>query len=894
MVTSFARPEYTRRHWAKADQSSPPRVHLLEHHLADVGACFEALMRQNTIRQRLARAGGLPDLDSSNVTRLCVFAALHDIGKVNVGFQTRIWRGSDFPPDERKPGPGNHIADLVPVLTGTDPATNDWFFKALGWWDEATANWDETDGETVCGLFVAALSHHGSPMNLASPRQSNRSIWQPYGDLDPKQYVERIGSLVRWWFPKAFDEDGSRLPAAPAFQHHFLGLCILADWLGSNEKMWFPYHDRPDDDYISYARAQGSGAMTNIGLDLSDQRAAIPESPPDFNEVFGFVPNAIQQKAVESPLESPLVIVESETGSGKTEAALWRFARMYLEGRVDGVYFALPTRSAAAQIHKRMKRFIDRWFPEQCRPRVILAVPGYDAEVDEEQEALQPYDSPAAGHPEHDTPWAAENSKRYLAAQIAVGTVDQAMLGALKVPHAHLRSSCLARNLLVVDEVHASDTYMTEVLKALLEAHINAGGYALLMSATLGSEARGAWLSAAKRPADGTLPSLAEARAADYPAVSHRTEGGWFLQPAGLNGQHKSVRIQSSATMTDFAGAGQRALDAAREGARVLVVRNTVGFALQTQAALEAAASGEDRELLFSVGGVFTLHHGRFARGDRRLLDSQVEARLGRNRQGGGAVVVGTQTLEQSLDIDADMLITDLCPVDVLLQRIGRLHRHRRYDRPESCREPLCVVLIPEGDDLSPLLKSGRDANGLGPHGYVYRSLHVLEATRRLVANNPVWEIPGMNRELVEGATHREALAQVAEEMPEELAEEWRVHAIENEGGYIADRQAARGHIIDFGVPFYAEYPEGDIAFPGNEEQVRTRLGDDRVTLALDPTQPSPFDAGRSIDSVAVSVRWLGGSAPPESVNPEQAGDGFRFAVGERAFVYDRLGLRRG
>ena len=887
------RPMYKSYHWAKADKNCPANVHLLEHHLADVGACFEALLRQDTIRQRLAQAGAWPDLDDVTRARLCVFAALHDIGKANMGFQTRIWKGADFPLNQPRPGRGNHIADLIPVLNGNDRVTIGEFFTALEWWDEATATWDDTSGESVCGLFVAALSHHGSPLNLEDSRQPNRGIWQPYGELSPRDCVERIGEMVRNWFPAAFNKNGPPLPDKPAFQHYFLGLCILADWLGSNER-WFKYHDTPADNYIDHARNKASEAVKAIGLDLTRQRGTLPQQPADFTDVFGFAPNAIQQAALSTPLETPLVIVESETGSGKTEAALARFAFLYRAGLVDGLYFALPTRSAAKQIHDRVKKFVARAFPEGNCPDVVLAVPGYEPEVDEQSHAMPPYDSQSAGHEEHDRPWASESSKRYLAAQIAVGTVDQAMLGALKVRHAHLRSACLARNLLVVDEIHASDTYMTEVLRALLETHINAGGYALLMSATLGSEARLSWLSAVHRPADQPRLTLGEAVREDYPAVSHRTNDGkgWQLNGAGLNDQAKSVEVEPSPAMSNFTGTALLALEAARGGAKVLVVRNTVGFALQTQQALEAAAAEpDDRALLFSANNVLTLHHGRFARGDRTLLDSQVEARLGRERPEGGTVVVGTQTLEQSLDIDADLLITDLCPVDVLLQRIGRLHRHKRDERPEGYQEPRCVVLTPDGADLSPLLKSGNNANGLGPYGYVYRSLHILEATRRLVIQHPEWEIPAMNRKLVEGATHSEALEAVTDSMGE-AKEEWRVHAIDNEGGYIADRQTARSALIDFGKDFFVN--NRDVCFPDNEERIRTRLGDDKITVRLDPPQTSPFDQDRKVDAIDLTVRWLGGETVPESVTPGPAEDGFQFTIGERSFVYDRLGLRQG
>ena len=110
--------------------------------------------------------GACLDLDDATVARLCVFAALHDIGKVNVGFQARIWQDVDLPDGQHRPGRGNHVTDLIPILNGSDRATNGEFFTALGWWDEATGSWDDSGGETVCGLFIATLSHHGSPLNL--------------------------------------------------------------------------------------------------------------------------------------------------------------------------------------------------------------------------------------------------------------------------------------------------------------------------------------------------------------------------------------------------------------------------------------------------------------------------------------------------------------------------------------------------------------------------------------------------------------------------------------------------------------------------------------------------------------------------------------------------------
>ena len=890
MTNTESSPAYTRLHWAKSEPRDgyPKRIHLLEHHLADVGACFEALLAQPTIRQRLARSGGLDSLGDATAARLSLFAALHDIGKVNVGFQTRIWEPQYLQGKPRIRYAG-HTLDVTPVLNGEDNATAQWFFEALGWWWDATESWDDRDGETVCALFVAALSHHGLPIQLDG-KHANPAVWRSFGGLDPAECVRRVGRLARGWFRAAWDSDAPPLPSTPAFQHMFLGLCTLADWIGSNET-YFPFHAALDDDYIETARRNAARAVSEIGLDLSQQRAALPSELPEFAQLFGFDsgPNAIQQAAMGTPTDARLAIIESETGSGKTEAALWRFVRMYQEGLVDGLYFALPTRAAASQIYERLQRFIANLFPDRHRPPVILAVPGYLRDGDATGRFLQNYDVWWDDHPDDATRgrhWAAESAKRYLAAQIAVGTVDQAMMAALKVKHAHMRAACLSRNLLVVDEVHASDTYMGRILSSLLDAHLGAGGYALLMSATLGSAARQQWLSIGRPNAGDTL-SLEAAIRSPYPAVSTMTTEGESVTEVGRNDIEKTVRVDGAPLMHDFDRVAERALQTARDGAKVLVIRNTVNYAIDTQQAVEQAALASDRNLLFACNDTPALHHSRFASDDRRLLDRAVEERLGKDSASGGIIVVGTQTLEQSLDIDADLLITDLCPVDVLLQRIGRLHRHRRNDRPTGYDTPVCVVLMPDGYDLSPLLQRGPKLNGLGPHGYVYQDLRIIEATRRLIVESPQWSIPCMNRELVEQATHPAALKAIVDK----LGEDWAVHAINVTGEEIAEGLTARNAIIRRDKSFFTDNRE--VLFGSNEEKIRTRLGDEGIDVEFDPPPPSPFSQDRTIMQIAVPARWLAGAAVEDSITPDIAEGGFTFRIGDRAFRYDRWGLRR-
>ena len=193
-----------------------------------------------------------------------------------------------------------------------------------------------TDGVTACALFVAALSHHGEPLKLLdSPSTLTLAclalLWQARPAPLRRTYRQAGAGVVRWRRSKP---DAPPLPSEPAFQHMFLGLCNWADWIGSDER-WFPYCDRPDDNYIATARERAKRAVKSIGLNLSDQRNDFADVP-GFGELFDIpgapTPNAIQETAQRTPLDQQLVIIESETGSGKTEAALWRFRQVCTNG----------------------------------------------------------------------------------------------------------------------------------------------------------------------------------------------------------------------------------------------------------------------------------------------------------------------------------------------------------------------------------------------------------------------------------------------------------------------------------------------------------------------------------------------------------------------------------
>lgn len=862
--------------------------------MVDVAACMRSLFQCNAIRRAAETAAGRSLSDDADLARLTVIAFLHDIGKANAGFQSRFWRlESDAP--RCWPGHCGHGADGWVLFS--DAAASVGAARILAGLPPALATW----GDSAHALLRASVSHHGRPVDEQGARGA--SVWRPVragnqSVYDPADAVAAMGERVQQLYPLAFVNNGPLLPGSAAFIHLFAGLIQLADWLGSDTREGFFPYSAPGEDRATTAPERAAHAVRAIGLNVQAVRRTVGAQMPDFSAMFGVVQPRPMQTAMADDALGPVVVLEAETGSGKTEAALWRFLHLFRAGQVDGLYFALPTRVAATQLHERVAAFIRRVWPTDA-PVLVRALPGYAA-ADGEMFATLPKfqvlwaDQP--GDQEAERRWAAETPKRYLAATIAVGTVDQALLGALQIKHAHLRHAMLVRSLLVVDEVHASDAYMTALLEQLLRAHVACGGQALLLSATLGATARTRYLNVGATGYKVTVPPLAEAQAMPYPAISTRATPMPLVQAVRGNPQHKLVHWQTLDVIDDSERIAALAVQAAAQGARVLVVRNTVPAAVSTLRAVEVLTPKQGGDWLFRLNGVSTLHHGRFSRQDRPRLDAAVQAQIGKQRQHpGGRIVIGTQTLEQSLDIDADLLITDLCPMDVLLQRLGRLHRHIRPcaecpqdHRPADFVNAQAWVLTPTGGDLAPLLKRSR--HGLGPIQWkgmegVYVDVRSLEATRRLVDEQPTRRIPEDNRLLVEQATHGEALDAIAKE----CGPDWQHFGTQYEGAIGARASIARLQALPYGEGYYPG------SFPEDEHKIGSRLGNaDRLVL-LDPPLAGPF--GEPVRELSVRhhqlPRGLSPDAQAADVQPLPNGGGLEFVLGDARYRYSRVGLER-
>ncbi|CUI16740.1 hypothetical protein PNK_1123 [Candidatus Protochlamydia naegleriophila] len=855
--------------------------HSLFAHSADVAACVEVLLTSTILNRRLAKLGGLSFLSSQHIARLSVIAALHDIGKFNSGFQAKCdlslrskWEGHQKP-----------ILDLF----GSQVKEEGLLYEALDL--EKMLSW-AFDQEPMLRLIIATICHHGKPLICTSNPQTY--LWKPFNGLNPFEGLKMLRHFTQAWFAEAFIAEGDVLPSNSEFHHGFAGVVMLADWMGSTVK-FFPFDNGYEEDRMPFAREMARKVIKEMGVNPARYRENMSWNAERFSDIFGFSPRPCQEVMgnLPIPLDGSISILEGETGTGKTEAALARFFSLFKSGVVDGLYFALPTRTAATQMYSRICKIIKQsCVNEEPYLPVHLAVPGYihvDGKVGER--ILTTFD--VLWDDDQETMnfrgWASENPKRFLAGSIIVGTIDQILLSTLQVKHAHMRSACLLRHLIVVDEVHASDAYMNRLLEDVLSHHIKAGGHALLMSATLGCSARLQFKRLFIKTSDPGFHEVSEdyekSCCTPYPLVTCH-EIGKESQAIAVHSNAREKEVQM--TLLDKIDRPQEivklALEAAQKGAKVLIIRNTVQDAIQTQLALEEMALSEQHSLLFQCENRLTLHHARFAKIDRESLDHAIELSFGKERQKGGCVAVATQTVQQSLDLDADLMITDLCPIDIFLQRIGRLHRHDRSgsERPLEYRKAQAVVLIPE-ENLGQMINIRGVAKGKYGFGTVYEDLAILQATWEVLQSKDYICIPSMNRLLVEEVLHPTKL----QNLILRYGEPWIAHHKLNHGRLYAHKSIAKLNMINRKVFF----GEPDSLFPETIAEIKTRLGEGDVQVSFSSPFDSPFKG--QITTLTIPG-WQIEEIPEDTGIKEFVFDNDRvyFSFGNKQFIYDRLGLR--
>lgn len=514
------------------------------------------------------------------------------------------------------------------------------------------------------------------------------------------------------------------------------GYVVLADWIASNTEL-FPLSSKPfDPSYTEASAARAAKALDAVGWQRWEPANADPVEA--FAPRFGFAPNRLQQEVAKAVAAAPdvgLVVIEAPMGVGKTEAALTAAEVLASSQGLGGLFVGLPTQATATQMLTRVTQWLRALGPGRY---VVELAHGKARQVDEYRR-LHEHGTPSCIGVDGDSAevklaevtaaaWFG-GPKRRLLAPFVIGTVDQVLVGAAKVRHVALRHVGLEGKVVVVDEVHAYDAYMSVFLRRALRWLGEAGVPIVLMSATLPPASRQALIDAyAGQPVP--LDEIG------YPSVTtlRRSGGASTVTVPDADGLSAvaAVEVVDEDDTPDDDTVARAVAALAGAGANVLVVRNTVTRAQRTYRQI-AGLLGQKR---------VTLLHSRLTAGRRLAIEQDIVGRFGRaGNRPTGHVVVGTQVLEQSLDLDFDALATDLAPVDLVLQRFGRVHRHRATRRPDGWAGPrLLLAGIQLRGDRPPVFPRGSSL--------VYGD-HFLLRTAAVLLKLPVVSVPGNIQRLI-------------------------------------------------------------------------------------------------------------------------------------------------
>jgi CRISPR-associated endonuclease/helicase Cas3 len=721
--------------------------------------------------------------------------ALHDLGKYTPAFQAKL----------------DWARRLLP-LRGFDvnpPATAIHHGKAgLGFIRDALCEIGIAPSQAL-KLARAVAAHHGEfPKDALLTRDlmgSRERGKEPRWNDARRQAIESLRSLFK-----------IEQASVPAFEHsdtiRLAGLTSVADWIGSMEQV-FAYEPPPPslDSYWPVALKRAEQALEHAGI-----RPYVTAPARSFIELFPAYrpwPLHVAVESLAASLSGPsLTIIEAPMGEGKTEAALLLANSADNRLGQQGVYIGLPTKATANQMFGRVRRFLDRSRPLQS---LTLALAHGDAEfVAEFRSLIAVYDENG-----RDGGVAAEewflSKKRTLLAEHAVGTIDQALLGVLRTRHGFVRLYALAGKTVVLDEVHAYDTFTSRILDELVEWLGALGTTVVLLSATLPRARRRALLAAYARGL-GSPPSLSAPPEACYPRIA-------LTVPQ----RGSSIAVQIGRVDPDIPRLAETVVGELRDGGCVGWICNTVDRAQKAFAAVARIAPEMPLVLL----------HARMLPEERQARERQIEALLGPEDGGaqrpGRCLVIGTQVIEQSLDVDFDLLISDLAPIDLLLQRAGRLHRHRdRRNRSPAHPTPRMLIAYAKGAfDTVPI----RDVAAVYADVLVRETLKVLEGRTRIA-------LPDEIESLVE-AVYREDLPSA----DDRLFDGHQKHL----GETIASRQSAEGRLLP--SPTMEDDIFGALTMPFDDDEDPTVHEELRaITRDAEPTAQMVCLVGRK-DGIYIS-----------------------------------------
>lgn len=662
-----------------------------------------------------------------------------------------------------------------------------------------TGEMSERDADTIGRAIVA---HHG--------------YWDEAWRLVPSPYKEAQEELSKLLgvvigvdrFPTVTPENHS------AFGMRLAGHVVLCDWIASNEDFFRDPALRDLNEPAQYFAAARTVARKWV-RDLGLERDARPGKP------WTIVDKArpIQQKLLDTEIPPGLVIIEAPMGEGKTEAA-WILAEKWRGSGYKGMYMALPTMATSDSLYRRYR---DDYLGKLGAGEDARLVHGMawlrdEKELEKEVQVGEPGDDAS-----HADAWFRPTRRAMLAAH-GVGTIDQAMLAGMNVRFGFLRLHGLADRVLVIDEVHAYDAYMSGIICRLLQWCACLKIPAILLSATLSAKQREAMIEA-YGATGGDLGADAP-----YPFVTVVEPGGnaWTIEDAKAS-LSRTLKIENHfGLLGEAKKTAAEAVKLVREGGCCCAVLNTVK---QAQAVYQALNLDDSEKMLF---------HARFTAEDRSRITDQVLAKFGKGSDFRPArfVLVATQVVEQSLDVDFDYMISEIAPVDLLLQRSGRIKRHARdkngrlIDGPDQRGETTLHVLLPEEKDQS-----------FGGTGHVYADKPLLRSLA-ILASQSEMRLPGDFRTLIERCYGSKEWEQTA--MP------WGVIR-EADQGWDRETQLLHSQGMQFALcePSKRVFrpvnndPTGDDSDDGNGWRAGTRVGaNDRTAVLLREEELQRLEAG--------------------------------------------------
>ncbi len=789
----------TIRYWGKA-QSDSTSHHLLQFHCLDVVAVLTELLYVDEILRK--RVEGLARCAFGEILPILqFFASIHDIGKFSAGFQ---WKRADIaeqlghPPYVRAGDPPHHTA------------AGWWFYekRIMGRKSELAqlAAW-RTDYHALLPLGMAAIGHHGAPVNGANTTRNDF----PYSSESALSHVSEMAELFLPEEPPAIfgDEDRFR-----PLSWLFAGIMVVADWIGSSEE-YFPYSADPMDakDYFAKTQGQAHEAVRKCGL-IHPSAALGRNFTSLLPQLKGYSPRPLQRYAMEDAVVdggSQLHIFEDLTGCGKTEAALLCAHAIMEQGGCSGLYVGLPTMATANAMYHRLADTYRALFDDSGETPSLMLAHGQRNIEDAflQTIALEGDAAPRMGERGDVTcsQWLADNRKKALLAPCGAGTLDQALLAVLPARHQSLRLAGLSRTVLIADEVHSYDLYTGELLATLLTFIAAMGSSAILLTATLPQSLRLKLVQAFQR---GLGSGVSQSMDKDDFPLATRVDGSGVVTESPIPGGDGSGKTTAVELVYDERAMFEALVSASTAGACACWVRNTVDQAIDTAGRLVADYGLSPDKVI--------LCHARFAMCDRLESEKEILRRFGKNstpEDRAGYVLVGSQVLEQSLDYDVDLMLSDLAPMDALIQRAGRCHRHTR-ERPDGYADPRLKVLSPE-----PMEDPAADWYGalLGKAQFVYRKQALLWRTARLLREKERITLPSDARALMEGAYGEEVEAPA-------VLEEADLRPL---GDELAARSLAYQNALDMTQGYSTDASGGWM----DDTVAATRIGDERVQLRL-------------------------------------------------------------